>query len=48
MDKVFLDRLVTVVFFVVLILAAIALHVFNHEQYNHHCPPERLTRLCVE
>jgi len=48
MDKVMIDRLVTVVFFLVLIIAAIWLHFENREQYNHHCPPERLTRLCVE
>ena len=48
MDKVFVDRLVTVVFFLVLIIAAIWLHVWNWAEYSHHCPPENLTRLCVE
>jgi len=48
MDKVFLDRLVVVGFFLVLIIAAIALHVCNQEEWNHHCPPDRMTRLCVE
>jgi hypothetical protein len=48
MDKVFVDRLVTVVFFLVVLAAAIALHVWNAQEYNHHCPPDELTRLCVE
>jgi hypothetical protein len=43
-----IDRLVTVVVFVLLLLAAIWLHVWNTNEYNHHCPEERLTRLCVE
>jgi len=48
MDKVFVDRVVTVVVFVLLILAAIWLHVEIAAEYNHHCPAGRLTRLCVE
>ena len=48
MDKVFLDRLVTLVFVLFFLIAAIWLHVWNGAEYNHHCPAERLTRLCVE
>jgi hypothetical protein len=48
MDKVMIDRVVTVVFFLVFLIAAIALHVWNHQEYRHHCPEHRMTRLCVE
>ena len=48
MDKVFVDRVVTVVVFVLLILAVIWLHVENREQHAHFCPNDRLTRLCVD
>jgi hypothetical protein len=48
MDKVFLDRAVTVLVLLLLLVAAIVLHVHNAQEYANHCPPERLTRLCVE
>ena len=48
MDKVFVDRLVTVLFFGIILVAAIALHVWNASEYRHHCPEPHLTRLCVE
>lgn len=48
MDKVFIDRAVLVVFFLLLIIAAIWLHLDNAAEYNHHCPDPTLTRLCVE
>ncbi len=48
MDKVFVDRTVTVLFVLLFLLAAIWLHLDNAAEYANHCPPERLTRLCVE
>jgi hypothetical protein len=43
-----IDRLVTLLFVLLLLVAAIVLHVRNAQEYANHCPPERLTRLCVE
>jgi hypothetical protein len=48
MDKVMIDRVVTVLFVLLFLAAAITLHLGNQAEYKHHCPPERLTRLCVE
>ena len=48
MDKVMIDRAVTVFFVLLFLVAAIWLHLENAAEYNHHCPANELTRLCVE